>query len=289
MLYVRMHSAHHLVDYFAGSASVLIQAGIAGFMLRNGSKQKFPRFLQYCVFGALQNALLTGLLAWGTYAQYFYAFWSLSVISAILGLFVIQEVFLSALQPLAGLRDLGRIAFRWAAVLMLVISIVVGLNAHSGFPRAIPSAVASLESSVRLMQVGLLLLLFLVAPRLNLSIGSRTFGIALGMGTLAAVNLFCYSILSNSGTKYLLLTNQLRLGFFLAASLTWLSYFALPAAQEKPQMYPISSPLMRWNEVAMALGHSAGRVVYTNTSSAEPFLPQVERMVDRIFETEMKG
>lgn len=283
-----MHPANYLATYLITGVSTLAQLGIACFMWRNGSRKRFPRFFEYSLFGAVQNLSLMSLLAGGTYAQYFYTYYATSLISAILSFLVIQEAFLAALQPLEGLQDLGRMAFRWAAVFMLIVSSVVGVNTHGRMLRGIPSAITSIESSVRLMQVGLLVLLFLASRRLGLSIKSRTFGIAFGMGTLAALNLLCFSVLSSSGTKHLLLINQLRLGFFVSIALTWLGYFALPAAQAQAQMYPIASPLMRWNEVAMALGHSAGRVVYTNTSSAEPFLPQVERMVDRIFETEMK-
>lgn len=282
-----MHAAQHLATYLVASGFALGELGIACFMIRDGSMHKFPRFFQYCLFNASQSLFLACMLAWASYDQYFYSYWITNAISATLSFLVIQEIFMAALRPLEGLRDLGRIAFRWVAGLMLIISILMGLSTHIGLNRVLASAVISFESSVRLMQVGLLLLLFLISSRLGLSIKGRVFGIALGMGALAVVNLVAYSLISSTGTTHLVLINQLRSGFYIAVDVTWLVYFVLPAKQESPVMVPIASPLMRWNEVAMAFGHSAGRVVYTD--SAEPFLPQVERMVDRIFENGMKG
>ncbi|MEO8725340.1 MAG: hypothetical protein ABI383_04390 [Acidobacteriaceae bacterium] len=265
----------------------LLQLGAALFMRRNGSRQKFPRFFEYCLLNAAVEAVMLGLLVWGNYALYYYTYWITSALCTVLGFLVIREVFLAALQPLEGLRDLGKIAFRWVAGLLLLVSLVVGLNTHAGgIVGAVSSAFLSLESGVRLIQVGLLLLLYLVSSKIGLSVSGRVFGITLGMGILAAVDLFGFSVLSNSGTNHLTLINDLRLGVGLLAGLTWFAYFALPAVEERPVMVPIASPMMRWNEVAKAFGNPAGRVVYTD--GAEPFLPQVERMVDRIFENGMK-
>lgn len=262
-------------------AGIVLQLAICGLMLRNG-KQKYPCFFAYCLFGATQNLLLLVLHALGTYQQYFYAFWSTGAVSAYFALSVIREIFLVALEPFAGLRDLGRIAFRWATALMILIALAVGLNIKANYISVIQTAVLNFESSVRMMQVGLLLMMFFFSKRIGLSIRSRTFGIALGVGTTAAINLFSVSLLSGVGTAHLVLVNQFRAGFFLVAAVTWCTYFAVPAPQEKFVMVPIASPLMRWNEVAAALGHPAGRVVYAN--GTEPFLPQAERMVDEIWE-----
>jgi len=111
---------------------------------------------------------------------------------------------------------------------------------------------------------------------------TRTFGIALGMGTLAAVNMFSAVLLANLTGNSAAIANLVRGLIFMATQSAWIAYFMLPARNDKPIMVPIASPLMRWNEVAAAIGHPAGRVMYVNGSNPEPFLPQVERMVEEV-------
>ena len=53
------------------------------------------------------------------------------------------------------------------------------------------------------------------------------------------------------------------------------------AAERNAATLPVSSPLIRWNEIAKALGHSAPHVAVGQTSQAF-FLQDVEKVVDKI-------
>jgi hypothetical protein len=64
----------------------------------------------------------------------------------------------------------------------------------------------------------------------------------------------------------------------------WLAYLIQPEPAQESMHIPVSSPLLRWNEVALALGHSGGRVAIMNP---EPFMPSVERMVEQVMQKEM--
>uniref|UniRef100_A0A7V4XTW3 Uncharacterized protein n=1 Tax=Acidobacterium capsulatum TaxID=33075 RepID=A0A7V4XTW3_9BACT len=63
---------------------------------------------------------------------------------------------------------------------------------------------------------------------------------------------------------------------------TWITYFLLPERQEEREIaiIPVQSPLIRWNDVAQALGHSTPRVAIGASSGF--FLQDVERVVDRV-------
>src|SRR5262249_41111512 len=61
---------------------------------------------------------------------------------------------------------------------------------------------------------------------------------------------------------------------FAIAPALWLLYLTRPEPARDVVNLPVSSPLMRWNEAALALGHSAGRVAFIE--NPEPFMPEVK-------------
>jgi len=62
----------------------------------------------------------------------------------------------------------------------------------------------------------------------------------------------------------------------------WIGYFLMPEPQAEREAItlPVSSPLIRWNEIATALGHSTPHVVVGQSSAT--FLQDVEQVVDKI-------
>ena len=71
---------------------------------------------------------------------------------------------------------------------------------------------------------------------------------------------------------------------YYAALLIWVGYLFKPEPTRESVHIPITSPLLRWNEVALQLGHSGGKVALLNP---EPFMPQVERLVEQVVQKEI--
>ena len=277
-----MHSIGQFLSNGIWIGGISLQALVCMVMGTRGSARTYPKFFIYSLFGTIQSVLLLNISLRGNYKWYFATYWVGSAVSSLLGFFVIQEVFVAAMRPLDGLRDLSVIAFRWAAALMLVVALLVALNSHAPYASGLPTAVINLESSVKLMQIGLLLMLFTFSKRIGLSVKTRTFGIALGMGVTASVVMFSTVLSGHLHGSNAAAVDMVKAAMCMVIYGVWLAYFALPATEEKPLIVPIASPLMRWNEIAAAIGHPAGRVMYVNGSASEPFLPQVERIVDDV-------
>lgn len=277
-----MHNIGQFLSNAVWIGGIALQAVVCMVMGTRGSAKTFPKFFVYSLFGAIQSALLLNISFHGNYRWYFATYHIGGAVSSILGFFVIQEVFVAAMRPLEGLRDLSVLAFRWAAALMLVIAFLVIANSQSPYAAGLPSAATNLESTVKLMQVGLLLMLFMFSKRIGLSVKTRTFGIALGLGLVASVSMFSAPLGAHLHGSNAALLQLIKATVFMLICGAWVAYFALPVTDEKPIIVPIASPLMRWNEIAAAIGHPAGRVMYVNGSPAEPFLPQVERIVDDV-------
>jgi len=94
-----------------------------------------------------------------------------------------------------------------------------------------------------------------------------------------------YSALANSHISKMPMLAQLLPMVYYLSLLIWVGYLLQPEPARESMHIPVTSPLLRWNEVALALGHSGGRVAVN--MPAEPFMPSVERMVEQVMQKEM--
>ena len=103
---------------------------------------------------------------------------------------MLQEIFKDAFRPYEALRDLSVILFRWSALVVLLVGVMWAINGnHKSDNGAIVDAILLAERSVRLMQCGLVFFLLLFSEYLGISRRSPLFGISLGFGLFAAVNM----------------------------------------------------------------------------------------------------
>jgi len=115
---------------------------------------------------------------------YFFVFWSVYIASAVLLYFICMEVFRSALSSFSGLMKLGIVAFRWAALISVVVSFSTVSFSNPGL-LIIPSIAYGLMRSVSILELCLLAFLCLSMNALRLSTRDMAFGISLGFGVLS--------------------------------------------------------------------------------------------------------
>jgi hypothetical protein len=133
------------------------------------------------------------------------------------------------------------------------------------------------------MELALLIFLFVGSQQLGLAMKTRVFGFALGFGFDATCRLLIYLALISSHKSKLPLWSQLLSESYYVCLLIWAGYLLKAEPSPGPVHIPVTSPLLRWNEVAQQMGHSGGKVALF---SPEPFMPQVERMVDQVLKKE---
>ena len=102
---------------------------------------------------------------------------------------VIHEVFQDVFRQYHTLKDLGSVLFKWAALVMLLVAFVVAASSPSGYEGPIVQAIVTVQRCVRVAQVGLILFLMVFSRYLGSSWHQRSFGISLGLGVSAAVEL----------------------------------------------------------------------------------------------------
>jgi hypothetical protein len=249
----------------------VLQSALAALMYRRKLHRKFPVFFAYAISQVLIFAVLFPIYLKASYSAFFYTYWITAAVSLTLGFQVIYEIFLVVFRPYHTLKDLGTVLFKWASLVMLLVAAVVAAASPSSDQGPLVQAVLTVQRCVRVIQCGLVLFLLLFARYLTISRKQHSFGIALGFGTFAAVELFVVALhaASHTGDIGSYLANMVA---YNLAILVWIGYvvYGKPA---KESSAPVLVP-QRWDESLMDLQHPM---------PPDSLIPMFEGMVERAF------
>ncbi len=109
---------------------------MAAIMIARKLHRTFPVFFAYIVFQILNFAILFPIFLYQDSPVgptiYFYAYWIGAAISLAIGFKVIHEIFLDVFRPYHTLKDLGTVLFKWSALVMLLVAMVVAASSSPG-------------------------------------------------------------------------------------------------------------------------------------------------------------
>jgi hypothetical protein len=249
------------------SQPVLLSA-LGVFLWRRKLHKQFPIFFTFLV---VQVAIFA--ISFPSYHNkpvYFWVYWCGELVNAVLAFKVIHEIFLDVFRPYHALKDLGTPVFKWAGVVMLLVSVVVAASNSFG-QDPIVHAVTTLERSVRLVQFGLILFLILFSRFLGVSRRQLSFGIALGFGIFAGVELMLLAMHSG-GLIHRGNYDLINMLSWNVSILVWLAYSYSPVvARESSGNY---LQTQRWEQGLADLQH---------TVENDSLIPMFEGMVERAF------
>jgi hypothetical protein len=237
------------------------------FMMRSKSSRQFGYLIALlCVRFACSVICLPllyfcarGIDRYLAYHVYFYTYWTCYALEAILSLMVIYSIFKLAMAPLKGLQTLGMLVFRWVAAISVAVAIGVAVTPHLSGVKFMTAMITQLQQTSSILTLCLLLFVCFAIRPMGLSFRSRIFGISLGLGFLATINLVNSAWIAHNPSMYSVFSvvNGLAVGLTL---LTWSAYFALPEPKRRIIVLPTTSPFLRWNQISMALGDDPGFV-----------------------------
>jgi hypothetical protein len=173
-------------------AHPILELGIAAIMLRRGLLQKFKFFFAYILVQLVSFGVVFPA-TWHSYSALFYLYWSCDALSVAFGFAVIHEVFVDVFRAFHTLRDLGTVLFKWAGLVMLLVAGVVSVSTSSAVVSPLIQAIVTSQRCVRFIQVGMVLLLLFFAHYVGISRRQLSFGIALGFGSFAMIELLLIS------------------------------------------------------------------------------------------------
>lgn len=195
------------------------------------------------------------------FAIYVYSYWTYFFMEYALILLVIYSVFRKAMEPLAGLHQAGKIIFRWVMGVSLTLSVGVAIGPHIATRDFVATLISQMEQGLSVLMLCLLLFVCFSTRYLGLTYRSHIFGVSLGLGIYATVNLVESAWVATRGAASLYSPVYLfsALGA-CAVLLTWGTYFAMPVPERKMILLPTTSPFFLWNRVSEALGDEPGFV-----------------------------
>jgi len=271
-----MHWYDDIANYL-WCAQPVLQAAVAIVLWRKDLRKKFPVFFTYILAQIAIFAITFPLRGPDTYEWFFYLYWSGAAVNALIGFRVIHEIFLDVFRPYDTLKDLGTVLFKWAGVVMLMVSVVVAFSSSAAGDLLV-QAVTTLQRSVRIVQCGLILFLLLFSRFLGVSKRQQSFGIALGFGSFAAVELML--IVLNAG-NYLNVRRAalINSAMYDAAIIVWFTYLIARSEARDAALNHLQT--QRWEQSLADL--------HTNTNGgndavpADALIPMFEGMVERAF------
>lgn len=195
---------------------------------------------------------------------YFYTSWISGIAQALLLIGIIYHVYREAMRPLQGLQRIGKVIFRWVAVVSVAVSVAIAVGPHTSsltMAGTIGTAVTQIQQGVFVLTLCLLLFVCFAIRPLGLTFRSRIFGVSLGLGVTAATYLAQAAWISTVGGQSLYSPVYLvaTIGS-LASVCIWGAYFALPEPEQKMILLPTTSPFFTWNRISEALGDEPGYV-----------------------------
>jgi len=257
------------VNWLAGP---LLQITLLIFMVRHKSHKVFPRFFSYILFQTLKSACLFFVYRYLPPESYFEAYWTGNAVSVIFTVAVMDEILRSLFKEYGGIQILGTTIFRWSCGLLLLLAILGALSSSEAGGDRVVAAVFSFDRSVRLMQVGLFLVLMLLCRFLRNYSRQQVFGIALGFGVFASVELILVSFVMWYGNGQEAVISLLKSAAYNAVTLVWIGYL-----KQQPQLVPRVEAATHENTLGMAWATS-GAVPDPDAS----FMLRVEQAVDRV-------
>jgi len=250
-------------------AHPLLQSGIAIFMFRRGLIRSFKFFFAYILTQLLTFAVVFPAYVWHSYAALFYLYWACNAIGVTCGFMVIHEVFVDVFRHFHTLRDLGTVLFKWAGLVMLLVAAVVSVSTNSAQMAPWMQAIITSQRCVRIVQVGMVMFLLFFAQYVGVSRKQHSFGIALGFGSFAVIELIliCSWVGNHLNGPSMSIVNMAA---YNGSLVLWLSYVAV-----KRPSRDVSRSLLqpqRWEQSLSDIHHPL---------PADSLIPMFEGMVDR--------
>ena len=280
-----------LTILYAAEPIFMVIAMIALF--RSREQRRFPALFAYIALRLGSSVILHLLLQLPNvfsidrklaYAWYFYGYWLSYVAGAVVVFLVVQEMFQSSMDPFPGLKWLGTISFRWVACISFVAASAALFTPGGKGDKFLLAVVAQAMRGESIFILSLLLFLLIAAGKLGLSYRSRVFGVSFGFGIMAACDLAVSAAFTHFGHN--IVSSAISVVTTTGSLLTltvWSVYFMQEEPVRRAAILNPSSPLARWNEIALALGPSGVKAPTPVPVPASAFfLQDVEKVVDRI-------
>jgi hypothetical protein len=237
------------------------------FLLRSSTAKQFRFLVALLATRSFASGVGLLILKFGRhlfgalfgYEIYFYFYWSMFAVEAILMLAVICSMYRLAMAPLKGLQNLGMLIFSWVGGISVLLALGLSAAPHVTATHYILNFVSQMQRTQSILILCLLLFVCFAIRPMGLSYRSRIFGVSLGLGMMATASLVQSAWIGHVKWMRGSMTTINDAVCCLALAV-WAVYFALPEPKRRIITLPTTSPFLRWNQISEVLGDSPGHV-----------------------------
>ena len=264
-----MNTPSHTAFEMLWVAEPILESVVVAALIWRKAYRQYRWFFAYMAAQILQVCILYPLRDSRT--AYFYAYCITAAISLVLGFAVIHEIFVSIFRPYHTLRDLGSVLFKWAGLVMLLVAVIVSASGQALQREPLVEVTLILERSIRVVQCGLIMFLLLFSKYLGISWRQRSFGIALGFGAYATIDL---SLLALHLGEHISQNaeNLITMSSYVLSICIWIAYSLVKEASRQDTVRLLKS--QRWEQSLTDIQHP---------SKPDSLIPMFEGMVERAF------
>lgn len=240
-----------------------------------GLTKEYAALLRYNVVCSVALLIEAGALQFvpqQSTAFYCYLYWVVSIGTDVCALAVMLELFREIFRPYEALRHLGNVLFRWTLGVLLVVSLVTALSAGDAkILDLISKSMMMFDRGLQILQCGVVLFMMLTYKFLGISFRHRVFGIAVGFGIYASVDLIALSVSTWAPASVVTMAGAVANASAMVGYAIWLGYFFVPQPERRISDAPPES--RRWEYALASIQSPAPEGM---------FLTSIDRTVERL-------
>ncbi len=255
-----MLRAHSLLWYYLWVAPNVILLVLAALAWGRKIHDRFPIFLIYAVVSASWQLILyvADISPTITPETWWRIFWVGSMAEAVLKFAIIGELFGREVGHYSALAKLGRFLISGVGGVLVLVAVVTAAYTPKDNIYRILSGAHILGQTIYLIESGLILFLFLFMSYFRLRWSHIGFGIALGFGISACVQLATWALAANGNFSEhgRVLLDFVKMSTFHVSVLIWSYYLLVPQRINIRPSTPLpSETLTIWNRELERLLH----------------------------------
>jgi len=217
-------TALKLLWYYLWIAPAVVQLLVVGVMVRRKLYQQFPIFFAYAAFAVCSFAVVFATYVSPLFSgdDYTHAYSIRLAVTTALRFGIIYEIFFHLVRNYPPVSRFARPIFGWTLVALLLAGVVLAAFVPGNAAEHYMYVIRVLDRTASILQCGLLLALFGFSEYLGLSWRNHLFGIALGLGIFASVELAVAAVRAQLG--YVKSLDYVSMGTYHICALIWLVY-----------------------------------------------------------------
>src|SRR5690348_536252 len=162
----------------------ITQAATTVILYHRKLRKEFPAFFLYMVVQLVTFCVQFPVYKYADGVTYYKVYWIATAVDLFISFKIIHEIFMEVFKPYHALKDLGTALFKWAALVMVLLSAVL-ISINASWQDPLLTSIFTVQRCVRVVQCGLVVFLFAFSRSLQVSWRRLSFGIALGFGVVA--------------------------------------------------------------------------------------------------------